>query len=287
MRTKFLVLLLCCFYCVSCSDDMKPKMKESLEIEASYSKLNETLSAYNQDFIASHPTVPTTRGFWKWFKAVLFCDATGALIGSSLGTGGAIVGGIIFSALGGGCAYSVPTSKPSTECAIVNSIPLLDEQCDSVGFIHNSILLEIAEENEGIFEKNVTAKQWIELVIPKAEKYGYFLSADEKKMITNDVVTLQPTAEVMCSEEQLVAHYKAICPEYSNQIEIVQNYISTASLITDKETLNEYTQGYAKIITQTKLPKHEQQALVSSIVVAENSSMLWVDPVSEDIALKP
>lgn len=91
MKTKLLfMLLLCSFYCVSCSDDVKT------EVEVNYVKLNEALNLYSQDFAATHATSTSTRGFWKWFRTVLACDATGALLGSSLGGGGALIGGAIF-----------------------------------------------------------------------------------------------------------------------------------------------------------------------------------------------
>ena len=82
MKTKLLfMLLLCSFYCVSCSNDVKTDAKENAVVEANYAKLNETLDLYSQNFVASHPTSVATRGrFWNWFKAVLFCDASGAAL---------------------------------------------------------------------------------------------------------------------------------------------------------------------------------------------------------------
>ena len=89
MKTKLLfTLLLCSFYCVSCSNDVKIDAKENTVVEANYVKLNETLDLYSQNFVASHPTSVATRGrFWNWFKAVLLCDASGAALGGIVGRG--------------------------------------------------------------------------------------------------------------------------------------------------------------------------------------------------------
>ena len=48
-------------------------------------------------------------------NCVGFCDATGALLGSSLGGGGALIGGAYFSALGASCAYVVPRPELLTK----------------------------------------------------------------------------------------------------------------------------------------------------------------------------
>ena len=60
--------------------------------------------------------------------------------------------------------------------AIVTEVPCLSLKDDSVGFLHNSIISEIAEENEGVFEDNLTTEEWMNLIIPKAEKYGCSVS---------------------------------------------------------------------------------------------------------------
>lgn len=52
MKTKLLfMLLLCSFYCVSCSDDVKTDVKEKTEVEVNYVKLNEALNLYSQDLL--------------------------------------------------------------------------------------------------------------------------------------------------------------------------------------------------------------------------------------------
>ena len=287
MKTKLLfMLLLCSLYCVSCSDDVKTDVKEKTEVEVNYVKLNEALNLYSQDFAATHATSTSTRGFWKWFRTVLACDATGALLGSSLGGGGALIGGAIFSALGASCAYVVPRPELPNEVAFVRDIPCLMEQEDSIGFSHNAILLEIAEENEGIFDQNLTAEEWTNLIVPKAEKYGYSLSASDEDAIMNNVKTMPLTSELMQSDEQLISYYKAKAPEYAQQLDVIHSYVSTASLITNEDDLKEYTQGCVQIISDAQLPLTERKALVSSVVVAESSAILWIEP-EEVVSLKP
>ena len=73
---------------------------------------------------------------------MLACDATGALLGSSLGGGGALIGGAIFSALGASCAYVVPRPELPNEVAFVRDIPCLMEQEDSIGFSHMQFFLK-------------------------------------------------------------------------------------------------------------------------------------------------
>lgn len=133
--------------------------------------------------------------------------------------------------------------------AFVRDIPCLMEQEDSIGFSHNAILLEIAEENEGIFDQNLTAEEWTNLIVPKAEKYGYSLSASDEDAIMNNVKTMPLTSELMQSDEQLISYYKAKAPEYAQQLDVIHSYVSTASLITNEDDLKEYTQGCVQIIS--------------------------------------
>lgn len=57
MKTKLLfMLLLCSFYCVSCSDDVKTDVKEKTEVEVNYVKLNEALNLGN--YIQSYSLKP-------------------------------------------------------------------------------------------------------------------------------------------------------------------------------------------------------------------------------------
>lgn len=289
MKTKLLfMLLLCSFYCVSCSNEVKPDAKENAAIEANYVKLNETLDLYSQNFVASHTTSVATRGrFWNWFKSVLFCDASGAALGGLVGGGGgALIGGILFSACAGSCAYVVPRPPLYGETAIVTDAPCLSVEGDSIGFLHNSIISEIAEENEGIFENELTSEEWMNLIIPKAEKYGCFVSENDKRTIISKMNEMPLSSELIQNDEQLVSYYKTKMPECAQQLDVIKTYVSTASQIVNKDDLKEYTEGCTQIISETQLPIEERKALASSVIVAENSALLWVDS-EEAISLKP
>ena len=249
MKTKLLfMLLLCSFYCVSCSNDVKTDAKENAVVEANYAKLNETLDLYSQNFVASHATSVATRGrFWNWVKAVL---------------------------------------SDQMEMAIVTEVPCLSLKDDSVGFLHNSIISEIAEENEGVFEDNLTTEEWMNLIIPKAEKYGCSVSESDKNTIISKMNEMPLSSELVQNDEQLVEYYKMKMPERAQQLDIIKTYVSTASQIMCKDDLQEYTEGCTRIISETQLPVEEQKALASSVIVAENSALLWVES-DEAITLKP
>ena len=115
----------------------------------------------------------------------------------------------------------------------------------------------------------MTAEEWTNLIVPKAEKYGYSLSASDEDAIMNNVKTMPLTSELMQSDEQLISYYKAKAPEYAQQLDVIHGYVSTASLITNEDDLKEYTQGCVQIISDAQLPLTERKALVSSVVVAE------------------
>ena len=53
-----------------------------------------------------------------------------------------------------------------------------------------------------------------------------------------------------------------------------------------EDDLKEYTQGCVQIISDAQLPLTERKALVSSVVVAESSAILWIEP-EEVVSLKP
>ena len=53
-----------------------------------------------------------------------------------------------------------------------------------------------------------------------------------------------------------------------------------------EDDLKEYTQGCVQIISDAQLPLTDRKALVSSVVVAESSAILWIEP-EEVVSLKP
>ena len=86
----------------------------------------------------------------------------------------------------------------------------------------------------------MTAEEWTNLIVPKAEKYGYSLSASDEDAIMNNVKTMPLTSELMQSDEQLISYYKAKAPEYAQQLDVIHSYVSTARLITNEDDLKEY-----------------------------------------------
>lgn len=285
MKTNsFILLLFVCFCCISCSEDIKTDVKPVAELQMTYVKLNNDLNFYNQSFMTTHSVTPATRGFGKWWRSVLCCDAAGALIGSAAGGAGALLGAVLFSALGGSCAYVVPVNnKPDgemvRECIVgVNEYAILDYvEPDSIGYLHNVILSEISRENEGVFEKNLSAEDWSALVLPKMEKYGYYVFQIDKTQIVNDAAVMQPATDVIQSESATITHFQRMRPELSNELEIINNYTLNANIITDEADLSEYTKGYLQIISRANLPKTDLDAISSSIMVAGNSAVLWKD----------
>ena len=53
-----------------------------------------------------------------------------------------------------------------------------------------------------------------------------------------------------------------------------------------EDDLKEYTQGCVQIISDSQLPLTDRKALVSSVVVAVSSAILWIEP-EEVVSLKP
>ena len=94
------------------------------------------------------------------------------------------------------------------------------------------------------------------------------------------------SSELVQNDEQLVEYYKMKMPERAQQLDVIKTYVSTASQIMSKDDLKEYTEGCTRIISETQLPVEEQKALSSSVIVAENSALLWVES-DEAITLKP
>ena len=278
MKTKLLFMLVVCgFYFVSCSNEVKTDVKENANVETNYVKLNESLDLYSQNFVATHATSVQTRGrFWSWFKGIILSDATGALLGSSLGAGGALIGGLLFSASAASCSYVVPNPKVGVETSIYFEANLSLKE-DSIGFLHNTILCEIAEENEEVFVQSLTAEEWMDILTLKAKKYGYSVSENEKAIIISQKNNIPLSAELIKDEEQLVAYYEKKAPECVQQLKVLNCYVSTAAQITEQEDLEEYTQGCKKIICETQLPVEEQKNLLASVAVAQNSAILWAE----------
>lgn len=275
MNTKiiFVFMLVCSICFFSCSSEETQENQQTVDIQTAYKELNESLARYNASFMHETCIVQTRKGkFLKKLAKFLCADASGALIGGSVGGGvGAIFGAVLNSALAG------PAMAAETRAVLsvvdVNSFVTVSE--GGIGYLHNTILSEIEAEHPGIYNENVDANYLASLIVEKMEKYGYYISTSEQTVLINKALSIVPKVEFE-TIDQLTSHYQQVLPQFSNEMNVIQDFVVNVEDISDDiELVKAYTEGYQKVVAVSNLPEPKKLELKSSLDVAANSAVLW------------
>lgn len=271
---KIMVLIAGILILVSCSqnDNVEVVTIEPISenVEA-YAVLSKDLAVYNQ--IYSEYT-KSSRGFWGWLKRFFGKD------GDSYRTSGAgtIVGKLCDAIYGSLLAASDNTDNTAVELSNGLNFPVIIDPdhtvlvdsgyakdslyigLDSVGILHNKIILEIYSEDSTFLDKSLTTRELVEKIIPAANKCGLSLTEkDEEDMIQR--------LELQSVPIQLT-------PDEISNKKVLDDYVNVVSTL-PKGQISGYTNGYAKVISESKLTSEDKQKLVGAVAVSGNSALLW------------
>lgn len=265
------LLLAVCICFASCSSEETNEVRKTEDIQKAYEELNANLAIYNTDFMNKNALPQTKAKFWKKLARFLCADASGALIGGSFGGGvGAIFGAIFSSATAGPAMAATKALSTTVE---VNAYATASEE--GIGYLHNQILSEIEAEHPGIYNQAVSSEVMANLIIAKMQKYGYVISETNKNALIKKAENVMPKTD-FDTMEQLSAHYKKVLPEFSNEFNIIQDFVLNVEDISDDTNLvKEYSTGYQLVISSSKLPEPKKLELLPCIDVAANSAVLW------------
>lgn len=309
MNKNFTIGLLVIYICISsCSSDEKRQTQVKQE---TYSELNVSLATYNAAFWNTN-NVPQTRGFWKKLRGFLFADASGALLGSIFGGGGALFGAIYSSAVAGPAfaeheivvqhtptCPAIPLTADDTEAIPVSDpylgrvLPRYNEiiapisnpltvNCyatvtsSGIGYQHNLILSRIEEAHPNIYNGTEDSEVMADLIATEMKESDYVIPETEKNILIQKVNSIVLKSNVDSTIE-LVTLLKNACPEYSDELFVLDDFTTNIVDITNNtELMRIYLNGYLQVIENSNLTDSQKKVLKSSIEVAANSALFWV-----------
>lgn len=265
----FATLLVVAGIVCSCS---KQKGPESAPEAVQYEQLTESLNEYSSAFMTS---AGTKSRFWKSLGRIVSCDAAGAIFGGAfLGPGGALFGAIA------GSVSRFVAELIESDAASANKIEnyyyrdallycdeLLLSESDSLGILHNQILVSILDERPDI--ATLSENEINALIANKISEEGacsVSTTVDDYEFYS----ALSNTIDADNMFDDLAAQY----PSISKELQIVKIYADVIANI-DEEDIPEYTEGYRKIIDDSDIEETSKKLVKSTISVAGSSKLLW------------
>lgn len=282
--------------------------------EAELNDLQEQIAVLS-DSLAGTTETPAVRrsirSFFHKFIAVVVCDAAGALTGFKYGgvTGG-VVGAVGASAAAVFCKTEVLEKQESTyhspgtdgAVSLVNndSIAMQDlvipsyvsglgeytSLCDSIGYIHNQLLLEM--DKTGL----LTAKRDFDSVnhdiyYKTCEKIGY-TSSDSEMSTFMEQTKIPKLANAYAtfvldgkSSDEFYHIIRGLYPEYKNEISIITEYAKGLEQLRNSDatpiTIRSYTEQTIAFINGKRVSTQVQNSLRLATIVAYASNQLWKD----------
>lgn len=104
---------------------------------------------------------------------------------------------------------------------------------------------------------------------------GYYISTSEQTVLINKALSIVPKVEFE-TIDQLTSHYQQVLPQFSNEMNVIQDFVVNVEDISDDiELVKAYTEGYQKVVAVSNLPEPKKLELKSSLDVAANSAVLW------------
>lgn len=149
-------------------------------------------------------------------------------------------------------------------------VRVINFEGNNFGSMHNSIISEIYKEDEDILSK--PCSYIVDKTIACVEERGLHVS----KNIRQDVIEQLNKDMKGCEDlESIIALFKTYYPDYSNILDVIQDFVQNASSCTSESQLDEYVRGYLSIIAESDLSQQDKEILSSAIEVSANSILLW------------
>lgn len=292
------------FSCSRQDDDLSNGIKVENQDEVAKADLMQALEAYNAHF--QNNAVPT-RSFSSWFKRlyrVVYVDAIGAIFGSSFGPWGALAGaafssGLVYCSDANYVQPLLPLTRdggpiiedddleelnPLTEMnpyaldyvVLTNSSGMF---VDSVGYNHNYMLRNLAENNKltsselGLFQMfNLCCNKADSLTNGKGDATNLDLMFS---MNYNQLKTLCENSAYHDSFDDFVLEFINLYPDYAYELFFLKSYVNTLCDIEQDENDGTYAQGVLSIITNSYVSNDIKKRLGDAVITGNASARLW------------
>lgn len=173
-------------------------------------------------------------------------------------------------------AYSPDLDKESPIPPIYEQITsdgyvrVINFEGNNFGSMHNSIISEMYEEDENILSR--PHSYVVDKMIECVEEKGFHVSEDITQGIMDQLNKDMESCEDL---ESTIAVFKTHYPDFSNVLDIIQDFVQNASSCSSESQLDEYVRGYLSIVAESDLSQQDKEVLSSAIEVSANSILLW------------
>lgn len=310
MKKVFLVYLavfamIATFSSCSKQDDYQSNgIKVERQDDLAKADLMQELEAYNVHFQSN---AVQTRSFLSWFKRfcrVAYADAVGGIAGSLFGPWGGLAGAAFTSGLVYCSEYGLeeplhPLTRgggPSLEDDDLEELHFLTDMnpyaldyvvltsssnmfADSVGYNHNYILMNMAENNKLVNDTPLSLNIMANMCCNKADSLvsrGSYQNLDLfLSMNFEQLKALCSNPNYFDSYDDFVAAFISLYPERSYELNFIKSYISTLCSIEQDENDGTYAQGVLSIITNSSVTNDVKKRLGDAVITGNASARLW------------
>ena len=154
---------------------------------------------------------------------------------------------------------------------------------DSVGYIHNAVILNMYEHNPHLFTREAFYQnEFLDSICSYTEKEiacrPYIVSTTDESF--NDVRnTIYDFRDYIADIDSIDAYTDSICNNnetIANEWEIASSFIETLNdLENDQITQQQYTKQALLLVRSSELPEHIKTSLSIGLIIAHASEKLW------------
>ena len=264
--------------------------------------LMQELEAYNATFQSN---AIQTRSIFSWFKRfcrVVYADAVGGVAGSLYGPWGTLAGAALTSGMVycSDAPYALPsltrTGDPELEDDDLEEFLAIDEMnpyaldyvvlsnsngmfSDSVGYDHNYILWNLAENNI-LTISELGIYQMAYSCCNKADSLtngrGDAINIDLlSSMNFNQLLALCQNVAYHDSFDDFVDAFISLYPSYAYELNFIKSYINTLCNIEQDENDGTYAQGVLSIVNNSNVSNDIKKRLGDAVITGNASARLW------------
>ncbi|MGC3977501.1 MAG: hypothetical protein QM751_04270 [Paludibacteraceae bacterium] len=279
MKTKMFIFAIA-MGAIFASCNKNEVKEDNFRIETSdrFENLYSQINTLNASYVSEYPIEGKQKcKFWKRIKLIALCDLTGAIVGGSVAGGAGAIGGAILLSLGG--AIGPLPNVEYTTAYNSNEVGQYTLETYDVGSIHNTLILEILEENPDLYEQNFDFTHLTNLVEAKMLQHGLDFSREQIGDVLNQTTSMRIIEDVLTAndENQAINRLVSRYPNLKSEFQVVNLYLEQIKTISNEEVAINYTNDVIKIIEESAVPVEAKKQINSGIAVFANSTLLWND----------
>lgn len=303
------------FYACTEKDTFDASQNEKQKYSYEYEVLQRNLIQYNEKYAPPKYIESRRGGFWRRLCGIFGADGMGAVVGSTLGPVGTILGGIgnslLFAALGDEFLCNemhvrifeispdsiIPITYASFPISRTDPIPMplktFPELNEEITNPNPSVLLYEGVRTITLHKNrigNLHNKIIADLYKEDNDLLNHSISTlinetagsleKEGYEVTNEIkqniINLTNKDMSECEDlESTTIKFQYYYPEYTEIFRIIEDFVQNASSCTSEAQLYEYANGYLNVVNNSNLPTENKNIIVSALDIAANSILLW------------